>query len=105
MADLHMFRIEDGENFWYAAEDSKEALNLYMTDPEIPAHAGTGHPTVVQEPDDVLRAADLRDDPADPLVLPEDWKEWGEWEEKDIAIKTWKQWADERGKGYFACTV
>jgi len=32
--DLHVFRIDDGDVFWYIATSEEEALRAYRTDPQ-----------------------------------------------------------------------
>ncbi len=106
MADLHMFRVDDDESHWYVAQNAEEAQKMYESDSE---REGVTHPhllKVVQEDDSVLCAAKLQKD-RDPFIIAEEFvEEELEGNDKDqIFVKTWKQWADEHGPGFFTSTV
>lgn len=110
MAELHVYRIEDDEHFWFIAESGAEAKEMYENDPKIGGVKNKRLFRISREPDEE-QCAVLRNEGGDPSMLAstraeidgftDDDPEWL----KGAVIQTYGEWVRERGKGFFASTV
>jgi hypothetical protein len=97
---LHLYEVDDGEQYWYVAESKEEATKMHL------------EPLLGYYPNDLLNIPDDHKKMMNCEVSEMEITEWedtkllevGSEEDSSVVKKTAGEWAAD-GKGFIACTV